>query len=167
MNSNGSGDVYKASVYGTEVYVISDPQYANYVLRDNWQNYKKGQAIKRVGLLLGNGLMVSEGEVWKSQRRMIQPAFHDKVIGTMTNIISTANDGLLKRWERTAQENGSINITQDLSLLVLKVTLTSIFGEDYEHVAPHFKILSEEPTRDLQFAQVFRSLGKLVADVYD
>ena len=159
------GGVYKASVYGTEVYVISDPQYANYVLRDNWQNYKKGQAIKRVGLLLGNGLMVSEGEFWKSQRRMIQPAFHDKVIGTMTNIITTANDGLLNRWEHAAQENGSINITRDLSLLVLKVTLTSIFGEDYERIAPHFDILSEEPTRDLQFAQMFRSLGKLVVDV--
>ena len=78
------GDIYKASVYGTDVYVVSDPQYAHYVLRDNWQNYKKGQAIKRVGLLLGNGLMVSEGDFWKSQRRMIQPAFHHEAIEGLT-----------------------------------------------------------------------------------
>jgi len=42
------GDIYKASIYGTNVYVISDPQYAQHVLVENWQNYVKGQAIKRV-----------------------------------------------------------------------------------------------------------------------
>jgi cytochrome P450 len=56
------GDIYKASIFGSNVYVVTDPQSAFHVLRDNWQNYKKGQAIKRIGLLLGNGLMVSEGE---------------------------------------------------------------------------------------------------------
>jgi cytochrome P450 len=159
------GDVYRASVYGTDVYVISDPQYANYVLRDNWQNYRKGQAIKRVGLLLGNGLMVSEGEFWKSQRRMIQPAFHEKVIATIINAVIAANLALLEKWECAAQRKRTINITRELSLMVLHVTLTSIFGDDYEQIAPHFSILSEETARDLQFAQTFRSLGKLVLQV--
>src|SRR5437667_12527629 len=75
------GDMYKASIYGTSVYVSSDPQYTQHVLVENWQNYVNGQAIKRVALLLGNGLMVSEGEFWKSQRRMIQPACHRKATG--------------------------------------------------------------------------------------
>jgi hypothetical protein len=47
------------------------PEYAEHVLRKNWQNYKKDPAIKRLAWLLGNGLMVSEGEFWKRQRRMI------------------------------------------------------------------------------------------------
>ena len=102
---NRFGDIYKASVYGTDVYVVSDPQCADYVLRRNWQNYRKGQAIKRIGLLLGNGLMVSEGEFWKSQRRMIQPAFHQKAIGALTNVITAANVALLKKWEgRSSRE---------------------------------------------------------------
>src|SRR5271166_1625680 len=138
------GDIYKASIYGTNVYVVSDPEFAHYVLRDNWQNYKKGQAIKRIGLLLGNGLMVSEGEFWKRQRRMIQPSFHTEVIGALTEVIATANFALLKKWEQAAQEKNSVNVTHDLSLMVLKVVLLSIFGRDYEQVAPHFSILSEE-----------------------
>lgn len=56
------GSIYKASVYGTSVYALNSPEYAKHVLSDNWQNYIKGQAIKRIALLLGNGLMVSEGE---------------------------------------------------------------------------------------------------------
>jgi cytochrome P450 len=70
------GDIYKASVYETSVYAIRDVEFAHRVLVENWQNYAKGQAIRRVALLLGNGLMVSKGDLWKRQRRMIQPTFN-------------------------------------------------------------------------------------------
>jgi cytochrome P450 len=159
------GNIYKASIYGTSVYVISTPEYAQHVLCKNWQNYTKGWAIKRVALLLGNGLMVSEGEFWKKQRRMTQPAFHREAIGSLTNVITTANVALLKRWEQAATKKESINVTHDISLMVLEVTLRAIFGADYEPVAPHFNILSEEPARNLEFAQKFKSLGKIVSQV--
>jgi cytochrome P450 len=159
------GSIYRASVYGTDVYVVSDPELVDHVLRINWRNYKKGQAIKRVGFLLGNGLMVSEGEFWKSQRRMIQPAFHDKAIGALMNVISVANIALLKKWKDAAQKRESVNITCDISHMVLEVVLISIFGDDYEQVAPHFIILSDESARDLRFAQRFTPLGKMVSGV--
>src|SRR5438105_3117611 len=59
------GDIFKTSIYGSSVYMVRDPVYAEHVLRKNWQNYVKGQAIKRVALLLGSGLMASEGALWK------------------------------------------------------------------------------------------------------
>jgi len=161
------GSMYRASVYGTDVYVVSDPEHVDHVLRINWRNYKKGQAIKRIGFLLGNGLMVSEGEYWKSQRRMIQPAFHDKAIGALMSVISAANIALLKKWKDAAQERESVNITSDISHMVLKIVLISIFGDDYEQVAPHFNILSEEPARNLEFAQRFTPLRKIVSGVAD
>jgi len=159
------GNLFKASIYGSDVFVVSDPRYAHYVLRENWQNYKKGQAIKRVGLLLGNGLMVSEGEFWKSQRRMIQPAFHSDVMGALLNVITTANVKLLRKWEDAAQKRGTVNVTRDISLMILEVVLISIFGDDYEQVAEPFSILSSESARDLQFAQAFRALGKIVVQI--
>ncbi|MFY9947744.1 MAG: hypothetical protein WAK27_03550, partial [Candidatus Sulfotelmatobacter sp.] len=64
------GDIYKGSVYGVSMYGIRDVEFAHHVLVENWQNYVKGQGIRRVALLLGNGLMVSKGELWKRQRRM-------------------------------------------------------------------------------------------------
>ncbi len=162
---NRFGSIYHASVYGAHVYVVSDPQHADHILRKNWQNYRKGLVIKRVGLLLGNGLMVSEGEFWKSQRQMIQPAFHEEAIGGLIDVIAKANVALLKEWEHAALENMSANVTSDISHLVLKVVLISIFGEDYEQVAPHFNILSDESARNLQFAQTFRPLGKMVLEI--
>src|SRR5271155_3354316 len=159
------GDIFRASIYGTNAYVTREPRHAQHVLRENWQNYTKGQAIKRIGLLLGNGLMVSEGEFWKSQRQMIQPAFHDEAIGRLMKVITTANVALLKKWTHAAQEKENINITSDISHTILKVVLISIFGEDYELVAPNFNILSDESARNLQFAQTFRPLGKMVIEV--
>lgn len=159
------GSIYRASVYGKEVYVINDPEHVDRVLRINWRNYKRGQAIKRIRFLLGNGLIVSEGEFWKNQRRMIQPAFHDRAIAALINVFSAANMELLKKWKDAAQKRESVNITSDLSHMVLKVTLLSLFGDDYEQVAPHFNILSDESARDLQFAQRFTPLGKIVSGV--
>jgi cytochrome P450 len=159
------GNIYKASVYGTSAYVISAPEYAQHILRTNWQNYTKGQEFKRVALLLGNGLVVSEGEFWKKQRRMVQPAFHNNAIGALTGVISAVNVALLERWELAARNNDSVNVTRDVSLVALEVVLTAIFGRDYGQVAPHFNILSDESARDLQFAQAFRALGKIVVQV--
>ncbi len=159
------GDIFKASIYGASAYVSRDPQHAQHVLRKNWQNYRKGLAIKRIDLLLGKGLMVSEGDFWKRQRRLIQPAFHKDVIAGMRDIIVTANAALLNDWERAARNKESINITHDISVMVLDAVLMCIFGEDYGQIAPHFRILSDKSARDLQFAHAFRSLGKLVIQV--
>jgi cytochrome P450 len=159
------GDIYKASAYGTNIYAIRAPEHAQHVLRKNWQNYPKGQAIKRIALLLGSGLMVSEGELWKRQRRMIQPAFHRSAISTLTEVITKANVALRDRWEQAAQHNQKVNVTRDISLMVLDVVLITIFGLDHEQARPRFNLLSDESARNLQFAQEFRSLGKFVVEL--
>jgi len=156
------GDIFSASIYGAKVYVVSAPDYAEHVLLKNWQNYVKGQAIKRIALLLGKGLMVSEGDFWISQRRMIQPAFHRKAIGALAGIISEVNRALLTDWQRAAEEKSSVNVTRDLSRTVLQVVLRSIFGDDYAQAAPHFNILSDQPERNLQFAEAFKPLAEIV-----
>jgi cytochrome P450 len=161
------GDIYKASIYGANAYVVSDLSYVQHVLRRNWENYTKGQDNKRVRLLLGNGLMVSKGEFWIKQRRMSQPAFRHESIGALLPVFRTANLALLKKWERAAERGETVNVTRDTSLIVLEVVLISIFGDDYAHVGPHFRILSDEPERNLKFAQEFKALEKVVGQVID
>ena len=154
------GNIYKASVYGSNAYIISAPEYAEHVLRRNWQNYKKGLAIKRIAWLLGNGLMVSEGEFWKRQRRMIQPAFRHNAIGALSHVITAANVALLDRWKEAAREKKSVNATRDISRMVAESVLMAIFGDDYEHVRLHFSILTDETARNLQFADGQWTRGK-------
>jgi cytochrome P450 len=159
------GDIYKASIYGGDVYVVSSPAYAEHVLLKNWQNYlRKGQAVKRIALTLGNGLISSNGEFWANQRRMIQPAFNRGAVSAHAEIMTKPNIELRDKWKLAAQRQASVNVTRDLSLTVLKITLTALFGEDYDEVAPHFAIVAEE-SRNLEFAQAFSALGKIVIQV--
>jgi hypothetical protein len=51
------GDTFRASICGTSIYATRNPGFAHHVLVINWHNYVKGRFIKRVALLLGNGLM--------------------------------------------------------------------------------------------------------------
>jgi cytochrome P450 len=159
------GDIYKATIHGINVYAVRDVEFAYHVLVENWQNYVKGRFIERVALLLGNGLMVSEGEVWKRQRRMIQPSFNHEALGSLTKVIVAVNSGLLTRWRLAAQKNESVNVTREVSGMALEVVLRFLFGEDYQSVAVHFDLLSDEQARDIAFARSFRALGKTVFEV--
>src|SRR6516162_3008297 len=158
MNENfvRYGDIYKASVFGNDVYVVSAPEHCERILRSNWRNYpRKGQIVKRIALLLGNGLIASNGELWKSQRQMIQPAFSKSAIAGLTNLITTVNAELLQKWKVAAEDRLTVNVTHDVSVMVLKLTLIAIFGDDYPMAAPHFNILADESARNLEFAAAF------------
>ena len=168
MNENFAryGNIYKASVFGSDVYVVSSPEYCERILRWNWQNYpRKGQVVKRIALLLGNGLIASNGEFWASQRRMIQPAFSKNSIGALTNIIASVNAELLEKWKLAAKRRETVNVTHDVSFMVLKLMLIAIFGDDYATVAPHFNILAGESARNFEFAVAFRPLGKIILQI--
>src|SRR6516225_6043045 len=117
MNENfiRYGDIYKASVFGSDVYVVSAPEYCEHILRSNWRNYpRKGQIVKRIALLLSNGLIASNGEFWKSQRQMIQPAFFKNAIAGLTNIITSVNAELLQNWKLASERRATINVTHDI-----------------------------------------------------
>jgi len=161
-NFDTFGDIYKASIYGTAAYVIRDPEIVYHVLVENWQNYEKGLMIQRVAMLLGHGLMVSEGEVWKRQRRTIQPTFNHGNVDTLVGLMATVNAELSKKWQEAAQKNEPVNVTRDVSGMALEVVLRFLFGIDYERIRTDFDLISHEPARNVAFARSFRALGKVI-----
>ena len=165
------GDAFRiySPVTQAHIYVFSHPDHVRRVLVDNHQNYTKGIGIERVSILLGNGIMVSEGELWRRQRRMIQPAFHRDVIARMVEHIRIANHELLEKWMACTDNNQEINVTQDMSNVTLSIVLRAIFGDDLEtivsmHGSNPFALLTEETERNLSFAYKFRSLSRLIMD---
>ena len=85
------GDIYRfySPARRADMWVINHPDDVKRVLVSNHQNYTKGSGLDRVKILLGNGIMTSEGELWKRQRYMMQPSFHRRVITRVLRSSST------------------------------------------------------------------------------
>jgi cytochrome P450 len=126
------GDIYRVFAPGRGVYnlVINHPDDVRRVLLSNHRNYTKGEGMDRVKILLGNGIMTSEGDFWRRQRRMMQPSFHRRVIDRFAALIGTVNDKFSERWADKAGRGEAVNITDDTSELTLEIVLHSIFGTD-------------------------------------
>lgn len=168
------GDTYRvfAPARGVYNYVIHHPDDIKRVLLSNHRNYTKGEGMDRVKILLGNGIMTSEGDFWRRQRRMMQPSFHRRVIERFGALIQEVNERFAARWERHAARGEPINLTDDVSELTLDIVLRSIFGTDLAHLehkmgANPFQVVAKEQNRDLKFAFRFRSLSKLVAELIE
>jgi cytochrome P450 len=166
------GDIYRvfAPSRGVYNYVINHPDDIKRVLLSNHRNYTKGEGMDRVKILLGNGIMTSEGDFWRRQRRMMQPAFHRRVIDQFSRLIREVNDKFVALWEQKAARGEPVNISDDTSELTLEIVLGSIFGSDLARLetqfgANPFEVVAKEQNRDLKFAFRFRSLTKLVQEL--
>jgi cytochrome P450 len=166
------GDLYRvfAPSRGVYNYVINHPDDIKRVLLSNHRNYTKGEGMDRVKILLGNGIMTSEGDFWRRQRRMMQPSFHRRVIDQFSLLIREVNDKFAARWADKAARGEAVNISDDTSELTLEIVLRSIFGSDLARLeaqfgANPFEVVAKEQNRDLKFAFRFRSLTKLVAEL--
>jgi enediyne biosynthesis protein E7 len=168
------GDVYRvfAPARGVYNYVINHPEDIKQVLLSNHRNYTKGEGMDRVKILLGNGIMTSEGDFWRRQRRMMQPSFHRRVIDRFTQLVHEVNEQFVERWARSAARGEPVNVSDDMSELTLAIVLRSILGEDLDRLEKQlgdnpFAVVAKEQNRDLKFAFRFRSLTKLVGQLIE
>src|SRR6266545_1075389 len=71
------GDIYRIASPLGQATVVGAPELARQVLVDRYPRYQqKSQAYSVLRILMGNGLVTSEGEFWRGQRKLVQPAFH-------------------------------------------------------------------------------------------
>lgn len=152
--------------------IINHPDLIKRVLINNNKNYVKGVGFERVRMLLGQGLITSDGDFWRNQRRLIQPSFHKNILSQMVTFMRDSNLQMQQEWQQLADNDGVINITEATSEITLEVVLISIFGKDYDSLKNKaggnpFAILLEHGGRDLQFAYKFKQLHVLIADVVE
>ena len=90
------GPVSSTFSRGRTLVVVSTHEPARHVLVSNQDNYVKGIEYELLRIVLGEGLLTSEGERWRTQRRLVQPLFAKRYIGNFANSSSCASVSLSK-----------------------------------------------------------------------
>jgi cytochrome P450 len=121
------GDVVRWKVPGSWTYHLAHPDYVEHVLVRNNQNYVKGEVFQQtLGPVTGHGLLNSEGEFWRRQRHLVEPAFHPDRISTYAEMMVDVTDRRIEAWEPGERRN----VRDDMSTLTLEIVGRALFGLD-------------------------------------
>jgi cytochrome P450 len=122
----GYGEVVSFSVLGEEYLLAASPRAIREVLIDNARRYRKSRDYDGVRLALGQGLFTSEGVLWRSQRKLMQPAFaRDRVAACVDRMVDLTL-AMLERWGTL----GEVDVSVEMQELALRIVADALFGQD-------------------------------------
>ena len=126
------GDVVRIRLGPRSLYLVSHPDLIEEVLLRNNANFRKHYALRMNRLLLGNGLLSSDGDLWLRQRRLVQPAFQrDRIVGYGAVMVDYA-ERMLERWR-----DGEVrDIHAAMTQLTLEIIAKTLFDADVHAEAP-------------------------------
>jgi cytochrome P450 len=127
------GDVVRMRFLYLTVHFLYHPDDIEYVLSTNAKNFIKSRSLRSPFFqrLVGKGLLTSEGEVWKRQRRLAQPAFHRQRISGYGDVMVEYTRRMIARWN-----SGEIrDIHRDMMRLALEIVVKTLFNADVSNDA--------------------------------
>lgn len=125
------GDLVYFRLGRQHVYLVNHPDFIREVLVSNQANFTKSRALERAKILLGEGLLTSEGREHTRQRRLVQPAFHRERLAGYAQMMSDYAVRLRERWTPGA----SIEVSQEMTRLTLSIVGKTLFSADIEAAA--------------------------------
>src|SRR5712691_4336949 len=85
------GDLVYMRLATQNAYLVSDPDAIRDILITHQANFTKSRMLERAKVLLGEGLLTSEGDAHTRQRRLVQPAFHrDRLVRYASDMVDCA-----------------------------------------------------------------------------
>lgn len=109
---------------------ITDPKLIRVILQTNQKQYVKNTAYKHLKLILGNGLVTSEGDLWRRQRKLIQPSFHKQSIYNMFNTMLSCTDEMVEEWKVKLKSKNEIDISQEMMAITLQIIGQTMLSKD-------------------------------------
>lgn len=125
------GDLVYLRLGPQHVYLINHPDAIRDVLVTNQSQFKKSRMLERARMLLGDGLLTSEGEFHKRQRRLVQPAFHRERLVAYSAIMTECAAQCRERW--TPGEH--LDLSKEMMRLTLAIVARALFSANVDSEA--------------------------------
>ncbi|MGZ3710037.1 MAG: cytochrome P450 [Bdellovibrionota bacterium] len=124
------GPVVRFKIGPKTAYLLNHPDYVRHVLQDNVKNYPKGPFYKKAEVVLGKGIVTSEGDTWRRNRKLMQPAFHRTSLQQMSVDLVDCVRQTSERWENFARRGEPIDVLQEMMRLTISTASRCMFGLD-------------------------------------
>ena len=165
--------------------LAATPAAAQHVLQTKATNYRKGFFARSFRPVVGDSILLSEGDTWLRHRRVAQRAFYRTRLTPLLGVVSEATTAMLGRWERIAAAEEPVDVAREITALTLAITGQVLFGVDLtdeaaeigkaaailmEHTKHRFSHVAALPEwiptpRNLRFRRAFAALERSVQDI--
>ena len=123
------GDVVAFDLGPIPLYMLTNPRDIQRVLVDESAAFPKlDLGDDAIRTLLGDGLLMSEGETWQTQRQLANPAFHGRRIRTLAGMMVDHTESMLTDWE----PGDHIDIHVEMARLTVRIIVNAMFGTDID-----------------------------------
>ncbi len=125
------GDFVRLRVVpGMDMYLLAHPDAIAHVLHGNLKNYRKPDSFNvSVRPLAGRGILTSEGEFWRRQRRLMQPAFLRNSVAKLSTSMMGSIGRFVDEWEQ-APDGRTLDVLPEMMRLALRIASVSLFSTD-------------------------------------
>jgi cytochrome P450 len=120
------GDVVHIKLLRGEAMLLVHPDAIEEVLVTRKKHFIKGRATRSLRALLGTGLLTSEGDFWRRQRRLAQPAFHRDRIARYSELMVGYGERMLAGWQVGAQ----MDVHEEMMRVTLAIVAKALFDAD-------------------------------------
>ncbi|WP_224270582.1 cytochrome P450 [Haloprofundus salinisoli] len=149
------GDVVRFDLGPLETYMLTNPGDIETVLVSEAERYRKPRfQDDAIGDLLGEGLLLSEGETWREQRELAQPAFNMHRIASLDETMTDYTEAMLDEW----RDGETFDAQIEMARLTVKIIVEAMFGSTagdervqrvQEHLEPLGARFEPDPRRFL------------------
>ena len=122
------GDVVQFRAGTQRVFLLNHPDHVRDVLVTHHGRFHKGRALQRAKRLLGEGLLTSEGEFHRRQRRLAQPAFHRQRVNAYARVMTEFAAKTSARW----RDGQTLDVSEEMMRLTLSIVGKTLFDADVE-----------------------------------
>jgi cytochrome P450 len=126
--ASAEGDVVRIHVPRLDLYVVNRPDLVWDVLAIHGGRFTKGPTMQAAKRMLGEGLLTSEGDHHRRQRRLIQPLFHHERLANLVPRIREAGERATTRW----RDGEEIDVRAEMARLTLGIVVDTMFGVGLE-----------------------------------